>query len=231
MRHVIQPGLALIGGLAVSTSLFAEVSANVALTTDYIFRGISQSDEHPAIQGGFDYTHDAGVFAGVWGSTVDFDDGGQASMELDYYVGYGGEYKGLEYELSYTYYDYPGASRVHYDYQELGAKLSYQWLSGGLTFSDDYFAESGSYYYPWAGVDLELPQDFALGVRAGYNSIDDNDRFGTDDYLDWSVSITKSYLELDWGLSYVDTDLSKEDCFGGTDLCEGRLVLTVGKAL
>lgn len=93
MRHVIQPGLALIGGLAVSTSLFAEVSANVALTTDYIFRGISQSDEHPAIQVGFDYTHDAGVFAGVWGSTVDFDDGGQASMELDYYVGYGANIK------------------------------------------------------------------------------------------------------------------------------------------
>ena len=231
MKLVIQPGLALIGSLAVSTSLLAEVSGNVALTTDYIFRGISQSDEHPAIQGGFDYVHDSGLFVGTWGSTVDFDDGDQASMELDYYAGYGGEGGDLGYELSYTYYDYPGASSANYDYQEVGTKLSYQWLSTGLTYSDDYFGESGTYFYPWAEIGVELSQNLTLGAHAGYNSIDDNDRFGTDDYVDWNVSISKTYLELDWDLRYVDTDLSDRECFGGTDLCGARLVLTVGKAL
>src|SRR5690554_4698494 len=231
MKLVIQPGLALIGSLAVSTSLLAEVSGNVALTTDYIFRGISQSDEQPAIQGGFDYVHDSGLFVGTWGSTVDFDDDDQASMELDYYAGYGGEVGDLGYELSYTYYDYPGASRANYDYQELGAKLTYQWLSAGLIFSDDFFGESGTYYYPWAEVIVELPQEIKVGAYAGYNMIDDNDRFGTDDYSDWNVSISKTYLELDWDLRYIDTDLSGRACFSGTDLCDARLVLTVGKEL
>lgn len=231
MKHLVQSGVALIGGLAVSTSLLAEVSGNVALTTDYVFRGISQSDEQPALQGGFDYAHDSGLFLGVWGSSVDFDDGDLANLELDYYVGYGGEVSGFGYEVSYTYYDYPGTGPVHYDYQELGAKLSYQWVSAGLAFSDDYFGEAGAYYYPWAEVQMELPQEITLGLHVGYNISEDNDRFGTDDYLDWSVSISKNFLDLDWDLTYVDTDLSERECYGGTDLCDARLVLTVGKAL
>ena len=66
-----------------------EIAGNVALVTDYRFRGISQSDEDIAIQGGFDAGWDNVIYVGVWGSSVDFDsnDGFDGSLELDYYVG------------------------------------------------------------------------------------------------------------------------------------------------
>ena len=62
---------------------FAAVSANVAFTSDYVWRGMTQSDG-PAIQGGFDYEADGGFYAGIWGSNVNFNDG--AGSELDLYL-------------------------------------------------------------------------------------------------------------------------------------------------
>ena len=76
---------------AVSASADDPISGNVALTTDYRFRGISQSDESPAIQGGFDFEHDSGFYLGAWGSSVDFDTNGagyDGCLELDLYGGF-----------------------------------------------------------------------------------------------------------------------------------------------
>ena len=70
----------------VSLPSFASVSANVSFASDYIWRGMTQSDG-PAVQGGFDYASDGGFYAGLWGSNVNFNDG--AGSELDYYAGYG----------------------------------------------------------------------------------------------------------------------------------------------
>ena len=66
----IAMGIALA---SLTTAASAEFSGNVALTTDYVWRGVSQTDEGPAVQGGFDYEHESGFSAGVWGSNVDFD--------------------------------------------------------------------------------------------------------------------------------------------------------------
>ena len=70
--------------VTVTVPALAEISGNVALTTDYRFRGISQTDRNPAVQGGFDWSHDSGFYLGTWGSNVDF----AGSLELDYYGGY-----------------------------------------------------------------------------------------------------------------------------------------------
>jgi len=61
-----------------------EFSANVALSTDYMYRGGSQTNEQPAISGGFDYAHSSGVYAGLWASNVDFGD--SANIEFDFYL-------------------------------------------------------------------------------------------------------------------------------------------------
>ncbi|HRQ61874.1 MAG TPA: TorF family putative porin, partial [Alphaproteobacteria bacterium] len=68
-----------------------EFSASAALVSEYAFRGISQSDEHPALQGSIDYEHESGFYAGVWGSSVDFNDGSEATVETDLYAGLAGE--------------------------------------------------------------------------------------------------------------------------------------------
>jgi uncharacterized protein (TIGR02001 family) len=82
----------------------AEFSGNVAYTNDYRFRGISQTDEDMAVQGGFDIDFGNGFYAGTWASNVQF--GG--SIEIDWYGGYAGEVNDdLSYDIGYMYYSYP----------------------------------------------------------------------------------------------------------------------------
>ena len=77
--------------LATSSAAFAEISGNVTLASDYVFRGISQTDNQIAIQGGLDYARDNGLYVGTWASSVDptfFDNGRDPQIELDIYAGY-----------------------------------------------------------------------------------------------------------------------------------------------
>ena len=82
----------LAGGVVNQAQAEVEISGNVALTSDYRFRGISQSNDDIAVQGGFDVAFDNGIYIGTWGSSVDFDldssQGLNGSLELDYYVGW-----------------------------------------------------------------------------------------------------------------------------------------------
>ena len=87
-----------------SASSYAGVSANVSFTTDYIWRGMTQSDG-PAVQGGFDYEADSGFYAGFWGSNVNFNNGN--GQELDYYAGYGFSLGDVGVDVGYITYDYP----------------------------------------------------------------------------------------------------------------------------
>src|SRR3546814_12414933 len=81
-------------------------AANVALGTDYVFRGISQTDEEPTVQGGFDWSHDSGIYLGIWGSNVDFDDGDEAHLETDIYGGWKPTWNGFTFDVGGIYYLY-----------------------------------------------------------------------------------------------------------------------------
>ncbi|MCA8929109.1 MAG: TorF family putative porin [Alphaproteobacteria bacterium] len=199
-----------------------EFSANVALTTDYRFRGISQTDKNPAIQGGFDYSlaiaDPISLYAGIWASNVDFQDGDQAQVEIDYYGGVTAEYMGVGIDVGLIYYTYPGASSgLDYDYFEGKIDLSYSPMDGltlgaGLNYSPDYFASSGDFYYPHLSAEytpeLGLPLPLTLSATYGYNSIDDEAAFGTRSYHDWSAGIATSYKFITLKLQYIDNDLN-----------------------
>jgi uncharacterized protein (TIGR02001 family) len=224
----------------------------VALTSDYRFRGISQTDREPAIQGGFDWAHKSGFYLGTWGSNVDFGPGATigsdevgpsnpASLELDAYLGFSNNFlagdKG-SYDVGAIGYFYPGANKVNdtnQRYYEFYAKFGYDFgvLSGtvGVNYSPDYYLESGHFWYPAVDVDVPLPRDFGIAAHYGYNSIDKKDDFGTGtNYSDWKVGLTKSWLGLDWSLDYIDTDLSKSECFGGAKTCDATAVVTIAKS-
>ena len=220
-----------------------EISGNVALTTDYLFRGISQTDNNPAIQGGFDLAHDSGFYAGVWGSNVDF----AGSLELDYYGGYAGNInENIGFDVGAIYYDYPGGDLgggVDPEFWEINAGLSGDVgpvaLSGTISYSDDYFGETGTAFYYDLGASMDLPEEFSLAVHFGYQTIDDGeappkgDGFfssNEDSYTDWSVGVSRSYMNLDFDMTYYDTNLGSSDCFG-TEICDSTLVLTIGKSL
>jgi uncharacterized protein (TIGR02001 family) len=191
-----------------------EISANVALTSDYRFRGLTQTKEHPATQGGLDLS--AGpVYLGVWGSGVDFGDSDAASVEIDVYGGVTYEFKGIGVDLGLIYYTYPGAaSSLNYDYVEGKIALSYSpfesvSLGVGYNYSPDYFGASGEYHYPNASVEVSVPDlPVTLSGTYGYSDIDNATAFGAPSYSDWSVGLAMTYKQVELKVQYIDNDLS-----------------------
>ena len=220
--------------MATSGMAAAEVtfSGNVALTSDYVFRGYSQADEDPAIQGGFDLEHSSGFYAGVWGSNVDFNDGDEAHIEVDLYAGFSGEFSNkLGYDVGVIHYDYPGADGdLEYDFNEIYGSLSYDFgpaaATVGLAYSSDFFGntlDDGTYVY--VGVDVPLPNDFTLGLHYGTTDVDGESGQDDFEYDDWKLGLGKSYGGFDFALDYIDTDVDNDT------LADDRFVFTISKSL
>ena len=203
------------------------ISANVTLASDYAFRGISQTDEHPALQGGFDYAHESGFYLGTWASNVEF--GTQSSTEIDLYVGFAGELgNGLGYDVSFIQFEYPGDG--NFDYQEYALGLSYGDLGIGIVYSDEYLGSGGpKFWYPNVSYSFSVAANWSLDLSVGYSDIDQDDFWGDgeDSYLDWSVTLGTSFGGVDVALAYVDNDLD-EDVVG--DIVEARAVLSISKS-
>ncbi|MDX1594793.1 MAG: TorF family putative porin [Gammaproteobacteria bacterium] len=219
------------GLLAAPLASHAEIAANVALTTDYVWRGVSQTLEDPAIQGGFDYAHESGFAAGVWASNVDFGEGDSADMEFDVYGSFGGEFgDGFSYGVGAIYYAYPGtASGVDYDWLEVSGSLGWGPVSFAVNYSSDVYnsSETGVYYLLSASHEIE---GFAFAADVGYYDYDDA-VFGAgvpDSNFDYHLGVSTSFVGLDWDLSFYDTDSDGEAIWG--DIAEERLVLTVSKS-
>jgi uncharacterized protein (TIGR02001 family) len=220
---------ALGAPLAANASDFT-YSSNVGLVTDYVFRGITQSDENFAIQGGYDVGHSSGFYAGVWASSVDFNDGDEANIETDLYAGYSNEFKGLNYDIGLIYYGYPGAnSNLNYDFWEGSLALGYDFgafaASTSVNYSPEYFGESGDATYVAAAVDVPTAYDVTLSAHVGRQTIDENGVFGVPDYTDWSLGLGYTLGDFDLSLQYIDTNLDEPtECADG---CSERVVFGI----
>ena len=139
----------------ISIPSFASVSANVSFTSDYIWRGMTQTDA-PAIQGGFDYAAESGFYAGIWGSNVNFNDG--AGSELDLYAGYAFDVGDIGVDVGYISYEYID-SEPDATFDETYLGLSYGDLGLFFAFGDSDYTEIS---YSFAGV------DFSYGEYDGY---------------------------------------------------------------
>lgn len=213
------------------------LSGNVAITSDYAFRGISQTLEGPAIQGGIDLEHPIGFYIGTWGSSLNFGEAEnpRAQLELDVYGGFGfSAAEILDVDLGVIYYGYPGSEDRGYDFLEfgLGASRSFEMFDTGVSasYSPDYFGESGeSWYY---GLDVGIPVSLlTLSGSVGHQTIELNEVFGTPDYTNWSLGIGVGLAGFDISGQYVDTDLEDGECFGGSDLCGGRAIFSVARSM
>jgi len=192
--------LSLVTALVVSSGLYAdesstsdvELSANVALTSNYVWRGMTQNTNAPAIQGGFDLGY-KGLYAGVWGSNVDFGD--DATVELDFYAGYAGEIDAFSYDLGYCQYTYPGVSKAsNFGEATLGLGYDLKVVSLNAKYylgvkTDDLDPENGFE----VGLSVPLPMDVTLDASYG-----DYDKTGG--Y--YFVSATKSFEKFDISLAY-----------------------------
>lgn len=121
MKNIVIGVVVLLVAFASMRANTAEVSGYVGLKSDYIFRGINQSDGPSSILG-LDLTFDSGAYAGAWAGQVDFGDD-RATEEVDLFVGYAGSMGGIDYDISYIDYGYRGDSSL--DLEEAVLSLTF----------------------------------------------------------------------------------------------------------
>ncbi|MEX0960618.1 MAG: TorF family putative porin [Burkholderiales bacterium] len=223
-------GAVALPGIAFAQDAELPISANLTFTTDYVFRGISQNDEKFAVQGGFDFEHEAtGIYVGTWASNVAVAPG---SVELDGYVGWTRSFGDFGLDLGYIHYNYPGNSSLNTDEIYIGG--SWKWFSATYYYavSDEFFGIAdggGSQYFVLAGS-YELPVGVTIGAHYGMTMLDGTDPAtgipnDTGDYDDIKVGLGYSYGGLDFELAYTDTDIDN-----APDIAEDRVFFSVSKS-
>ena len=180
----------------ISFSASAEVSMNLGVTSNYMWRGVTQSDDGVAISGGIDYANDNGFYAGVWTGNVDF--GASSGSEVDLYVGYASSINSIDYDIGYVMYTYPNSGFEDSNYSEISLKTSYESLTLGVALTvisdiDDDQAFSTGDIYTHASYSFELPQEYSLTLTGGIYTFDENESlFGNNDDSHIQVDINKS---------------------------------------
>lgn len=195
------------------------VSTNVGLFSQYIFRGISYTQENPAIQGGADIAHASGFYLGIWGTNVSDAALNNAAGEIDVYGGYAGQLGALTYDVGFLQFIFPGGeingTGESYNTLELYAGIS--WGPLGLKYSHavtDYFGfndetfgqgrgdSKGSHY-----IEANFSHEFAPGWKAiahvGRQAVEEYSEFS---FNDWKLGVTYSFgAGWEAGLAWTDT--------------------------
>lgn len=152
----------------------AELTGNAALTTDYVFRGITQTQGDPAVQMGVKLASDSGFYGAIWGSTVEFPGDTGASSEIDYVAGWGGQLAAdWALDVNVTYYDYPSA-RAELDSPELIVTVTYRdnsWLM--LGYSPDVFATGETGIYAQLGAKFPISDALRIEAAIAHYALDD----------------------------------------------------------
>ncbi|MEZ5937321.1 MAG: TorF family putative porin [Hyphomonadaceae bacterium] len=216
MRHLLA-----LGALAlVATPAFAQevsVSGNVALTTDYHWRNVTQSNQDIAIQGGLDVDFGNGFSLGTWASSVDFqDEPDDTNVEVDFYGAYGWSAGGADFSVGAIYYTYPDAEDSDLNFFELNAGVSKEFESGvSLGGTINWDPDNETVY-----ADFSTGYSFsdAFSVDAGYGKYLD----GFGEYGGWNLGGTWSVMGVDLDLRYYDNDMS-----GDND----NVVFSIGKSM
>jgi len=215
--------LALIGAFAAPA--FAEEAAapaehtltgNLGLFSSYRFRGIDQTFGKPALQGGFDYSHSSGLYAGNWNSNVSqfagYPDG---NLEMDFYGGYKKAFGDFGIDVGGLYYYYPGTTAAtvkggNVDNFELYLGASWKFInfkySHALTPYFDLPRSKNTGYYDLS-ANYDLGDGWGVNAHVGYTDVA---KHGSDfDYTDWKLGVTKDVGGYVFGLAYVDTDAKR----------------------
>jgi len=193
-------------------------TANLGITSNYVFRGQTQSDDGIAVQGGVDYTHETEFYVGAWGSTVDAKNNGNGGgLEIDLYAGWAHSWDDFGIDIGYITYEYTdsnfseGASEIY---------VGFDWGPAGITYyegSDDNPGAS-DYNYIDVGLDIEMVDDVLLSFHFGRLSPDTGSSTN-----DFKVEASKNILDFDvsLALTYEDNADPKK---------ETELFLTVKKS-
>jgi uncharacterized protein (TIGR02001 family) len=231
-------------------------TANVGVYSQYVFRGLTQSNERPAVQGGFDYTHDGGFYAGTWLSNVswfaDTNAGNSSSLEWDGYLGFRNTLlPGVTADVGYLRYEYPGSypalptGTVKPDTDEIYLGLSWRWAS--LKYShgvSDLFGveDSDGGHYLDLTITVPVRENLSLALHAGQQSFEGASAYarlaGTDNdalygYEDYRATLSYSF-GAGWSASASLTQSTAEDAgytVLGKNLGDDQIIVAVSRLL
>lgn len=237
--------VALVAGAVSLPSLVMAADAgphsftgNVGLVSNYVFRGISQSAAKPALQGGFDYSHSSGLYAGTWASNVnwvaDNYSGASNSLEIDVYGGYKGTITGdLGYDVGLITYNYPGSNltaggtALKPDSTEVYGALTWKWLTVKYSHSTTALfgwgkaanaldKTTGSGYLELNGA-FDLGNGWGVVAHVGDQKIKGN---GPASYTDYKLGVTKDAGYGVFGLALTSSN-AKGNCAAAEAYCWG----------
>ncbi|MCM2678350.1 TorF family putative porin [Echinimonas agarilytica] len=192
----------LAASIAAPAAAVEGLSANAAVASDYVWRGLTQTDNGPAISGGIDYDAGNGIYVGTWASNVDFGDD-DATYEWDFYAGYAGEIEGFSYDVGAIYYAYPDADEDT-DFSELYVSGGYSFLTVGVAtlIDSDAGGDFADDFYYNADATFEVAEGLELGLHVGYYDVDGAD----DEVIDYSASLSKDGFTFWVGSTDIDDD-------------------------
>ena len=190
--------LATAAFTSMTVSAVEGLSANAAASSNYLWRGVTQTAGDSAVSGGIDYADDSGFYVGTWASSLS-----DNSYELDLYAGFGGELSdNISYDVGFMYYAYPDADDS--DFSEIYGSVSFDALTVGLavlTSSDADNVDAGDSIYANVDYTFDLGDELELALHFGSYS---GDALGDDEYIDYGVSLSKSGFT--FGASATDLD-------------------------
>ena len=248
------------------------IAGSVTMVNDYRFRGVSQSDEELAVQGGISVTHESGFYAGTWGSNLaGWGTFGGSNTELDLYGGFKTEVvSGVSVDVGLTWYMYPGgASETDFaePYIKVSTTVGPVSLLGGFAYAPKQQALGGWYLngasaqtgvydlpgrkaangYVWGDISSAIP-DTGITLKAHLGYSEGNQGLGpngtsvspTGEYLDWMIGVDYTFSPLTFGISYVDTDITKKESAyllpnfsstkDGSSIASGKILFSVTAA-
>jgi uncharacterized protein (TIGR02001 family) len=187
--------------LLANANIYAEdapkhLSGTVATTSNYVFRGASQTENDGALQGSLTYEFPIGLYVSSWGSNVKFEDS-NANTEIDAIIGWRGDVlkELLHIDVSAQRYNYIGMSDMSYN--ELIGAFSYKLLVLNLGYSADDYASHKTGMYANIGINYDIPAQYifkidgvSLLATVGHSSLS---RAAGNSYRDYYVGLTKAF--------------------------------------
>lgn len=202
---------AAIASVIVSGTATAELSGNFGASNNYLWRGVTQTDDQAAISGGIDYSNESGVYAGAWASNVDFSEtdpvtsvvSGNGSYELDLYAGYAGETESLAYDFGVIIYMYPLDEDLDFTEVYGGVDVAGVEFDLAITVDSDAGGEDQNIYAS-LGYGFDVGNDLTLGLLVGKYDFEAD---AADDYVHYGVSLSKG----DFSFSLEANDIDEDD--------------------
>ncbi|MEW9797364.1 TorF family putative porin [Alteromonas sp. CYL-A6] len=233
-KTLIAVALASPALFSASAMAEGEWTANASAGSNYIWRGLTQSTNEAVVQGGIDYAHESGFYAGTWASNVQYAADDVYSYEHDMYFGFAGEAGDISYDVGYLYYNYD--AEAEFDFAEIYATVGYNNLSATLYLLAHTEADEGEgqdfgfAQASYISVDYSIPLESGaeVGLHLGHHQGDFAEAFNglTESYSDWGVSLSKDGFSFLVSGTTMDSD--EPAALGGLDNDEIKFTVSYG---